>query len=84
MKTSALALVGLQPLGRGTRHLARAFCALALAIRVSRERRALRGLDARALKDIGADQSAAWAEAHRPFWDVPEARLEHEHRRGRA
>ena len=84
MKTSALALVRLQPLGRGTRHVARAFSALALAVRVSAERRALRGLDARSLKDIGADQSAAWAEAHRPFWDVPEARLPRQHRRGRA
>ena len=82
MKASALALVRLQPRGWGGRHIGRAFSALVLALRVSRERRALGDLDARALKDIGASQSAARAEAHRPFWDVPGARLQREPRRG--
>jgi uncharacterized protein YjiS (DUF1127 family) len=81
MKTFALAQVRLQPLGWAA-HIGRALSALAVAIRVSSERRALRALDERSLKDIGASQSAAWAEAHRRFWDVPGARLQRERRRG--
>lgn len=36
-----------------------------------RERRALARLDAHALRDLGLEEGAAAAEAHRPVWDVP-------------
>jgi uncharacterized protein YjiS (DUF1127 family) len=67
-------LVRLSPLGGIGRGACRAICVLALALRVRQERRALLGLDERALKDIGYSHCDAWAEAHRPFWDVPPAR----------
>lgn len=35
------------------------------------QRQALRGMDAARLADIGLSEQAAWAEADRPFWDVP-------------
>jgi uncharacterized protein YjiS (DUF1127 family) len=57
------------------RRVWQALCAVAVAVRVRRERRALTGLDARLLRDIGSTQSAAWAEAQRRFWDVPAERL---------
>jgi uncharacterized protein YjiS (DUF1127 family) len=57
------------------RHVWEALSAVAVAIRVRRERRALAGLDERSLKDIGYTQSAAWAEAQRRLWDVPAERL---------
>jgi uncharacterized protein YjiS (DUF1127 family) len=47
---------------------------LELALRVRRERRALLGMDDRMLKDMGLN-GAAYAEANRPFWDVPADRL---------
>lgn len=40
------------------------------------ERRALRGLDARLLEDIGIDAECAEREATRRPWDVPPARLD--------
>ncbi|HSR79308.1 MAG TPA: hypothetical protein VLL28_00865 [Hyphomicrobiaceae bacterium] len=57
------------------RRVWQALCAVAVAVRVRRERRALAGLDARSLMDIGSTQSAAWAEAQRRIWDVPAKRL---------
>ena len=63
------------PLAGIGRRARRAICALAVGLRVRQERRALLGLDERALKDIGYSHSDAWAEAHRPFWDLPPARL---------
>jgi uncharacterized protein YjiS (DUF1127 family) len=69
-------LVQLWPgLDRVRHHIWRAFWTLEAAWRVRRERRALQGLDERALKDVGLTQSAVWAEAQRPFWDVPGDRL---------
>lgn len=37
---------------------------------IRRQRRALLGLDDRALADIGLSRQQALAEARRPFWDV--------------
>ena len=37
-----------------------------------RQRRALAGLDAAALEDIGVSGEAARREAGRPFWDAPD------------
>jgi len=48
--------------------------AIELALQVRRERRILLGMDARTLKDMGLNGSA-YAEASRPFWDVPVNRL---------
>jgi uncharacterized protein YjiS (DUF1127 family) len=45
-----------------------------LALQVRRERRILRGMDDRMLKDLGLNGNAH-AEASRPFWDVPADRL---------
>jgi uncharacterized protein YjiS (DUF1127 family) len=41
---------------------------------VRRERRVLLGMDHRMLKDLGLN-GVAYAEATRPFWDVPADRL---------
>lgn len=41
------------------------------------ERRTLRGLDDRLLKDIGLDASTAAREASRMPWDVPPSRIVH-------
>jgi uncharacterized protein YjiS (DUF1127 family) len=54
--------------------LTRLLSAVELALDVRRERRMLRGLDERALKDLGL-KGRADAEASRPFWDVPIDRL---------
>ena len=48
--------------------------ALELALQVRRERRTLMGMDDRMLKDMGLN-GVAYAEANRPFWDVPTDRL---------
>jgi uncharacterized protein YjiS (DUF1127 family) len=45
-----------------------------LWLRLAVERRALSGLDARLLADIGLSAETAAAEAARPFWDVPAGR----------
>ena len=72
----ALPLVRLSPGWSGiSRHVWQAVGAVAMALRVRSERRALAGLDERSLKDIGYTQSAAWAEAQRRLWDVPAERL---------
>lgn len=42
--------------------------------RLAFERRALSGLDARLLDDIGLNAETAASEAARPFWDVPAGR----------
>jgi uncharacterized protein YjiS (DUF1127 family) len=60
--------------------LARLIGTIELALQVRRERRTLLGMDDRMLKDLGLNGSA-YAEASRPFWDVPADRL---HRGGRA
>jgi uncharacterized protein YjiS (DUF1127 family) len=60
--------------------LVRLIGTIELALQVRRERRTLLGMDARMLKDLGLNGSA-YAEASRPFWDVPADRLS---RRGRA
>jgi uncharacterized protein YjiS (DUF1127 family) len=54
--------------------LARLLSTVELALDVRRERRMLRGLNERALKDLGL-KGKADAEASRPFWDVPSERL---------
>ena len=71
-----LPLVRLSPGWSGiSRHVWQAVGAVAMALRVRSERRALAGLDERSLKDIGYTQSAACAEAQRRLWDVPAERL---------
>lgn len=42
-------------------------------LELSRQRRALARLDARALDDIGVSRSQAEAEARRPPWDAPDS-----------
>jgi uncharacterized protein YjiS (DUF1127 family) len=44
---------------------------LRVALLVARERRALMQLDDSTLKDIGLSRSQAFAEASRPFGDIP-------------
>lgn len=44
------------------------------AIDVAAERRALKNLDPRLLKDIGVTADDAAREAARPIWDLPAAR----------
>jgi uncharacterized protein YjiS (DUF1127 family) len=61
-------------LARNQAQVARVLAAIELAIEVRRERQMLRGLDARALKDLGLNGRAD-AEASRPFWDLPRDRL---------
>lgn len=39
---------------------------------VARQRRALLKLGDSALKDFGASRADAWAEASKPWWDLPE------------
>ena len=52
------------------------FAALLLAaMDVARERRLLRRMDHRQLKDIGISRVDAIREAERGFWDLPEERL---------
>jgi uncharacterized protein YjiS (DUF1127 family) len=57
------------------RRIWRRAAALALAVKISRERRTLLRLDDRALKDMGFSRGDAYAEAHRSFWDIPVDRL---------
>ena len=44
---------------------------IAKMIALGRSRRALAGLDAHLLRDIGLEPDAALSEARRPSWDVP-------------
>ena len=48
--------------------------AIELALQVRRERQILLAMNDRMLKDLGLNGSA-YAEATRPFWDVPADRL---------
>ena len=52
----------------------RLICTIEFALQVRRERRLLRGMSERMLKDIGL-WGIADAEASRLFWDLPLARL---------
>jgi len=61
-------------IARGKTQLFRLFAAVELALQVQRERRMLRALDDRALKDLGLNGRAD-AEASRAFWDLPRDRL---------
>ena len=61
-------------LARSGKRLARLIGTIELALQVRRERRILRGMDDRMLKDLGLN-GTAHAEAARPFWDVPADRL---------
>ena len=54
--------------------IARLIGTIELALQVRRERRILLGMDHRMLKDLGLN-GTAYAEASRPFWDVPVDRL---------
>src|SRR6202163_1269028 len=67
-------------LARAGRRIACLIGSIELALQVRRERRILLGMDDRTLKDMGLN-GIAYAEATRPFWDVPAERL---YRRGRA
>lgn len=40
-----------------------------------RERQALAKLDTHLLEDIGLSERAAWSEAKRPFWELPNRHL---------
>jgi uncharacterized protein YjiS (DUF1127 family) len=42
-----------------------------LALATRRQHRRLLDLDDAMLRDIGVTRHEAWAEANRPFWDVP-------------
>ena len=44
---------------------------------IRRERKELRELDERMLRDIGKSREDALVEAMRPDWDIPESRLRH-------
>ena len=44
------------------------------ALAVRRTRKQLARLDAAALSDIGVSRAAAWSEANRPFWELPDMR----------
>ena len=61
-------------LARAGTRLTRLIGAIELALQVRRERRTLLGMDDRMLKDMGLN-GVAYAEANRPFWDVPADRL---------
>jgi uncharacterized protein YjiS (DUF1127 family) len=61
-------------LGDGLARIVQLMRALELALQVRRERRILLGMDDRTLKDMGLN-GVAYAEANRPFWDVPADRL---------
>jgi len=63
-------------IARTGRRIAHLVAALELAIQVRRERRILLAMDERMLKDLGL-HGIAYAEASRPFWDVPRERLPH-------
>ncbi|MGH6817067.1 MAG: DUF1127 domain-containing protein [Hyphomicrobiaceae bacterium] len=58
-------------LGRG---LLKTIERIELAFQVAHERRALRTLDDRALKDLGLTHSDVHRETERSVWDVPERR----------
>jgi uncharacterized protein YjiS (DUF1127 family) len=59
-------------MGGRIRHL---ILVLELAPQIWRERRMLLGMDDRALNDVGFSRGDAYAEARRPFWDIPRDRL---------
>jgi uncharacterized protein YjiS (DUF1127 family) len=61
-------------LAHAAKRIARLVGAVELALQVRRERRILLAMDDRMLKDLGLNGSA-YAEANRPFWDVPAERL---------
>ena len=75
MSDTEPALAGLGGgLARTGKRIARLLGAIELALQVRRERRILLAMDDRMLKDLGLN-GTAYAEANRPFWDVPVDRL---------
>ena len=71
---SYIALAPPRPAGALTRcgeRISHLIVRIALALQVRRERRMLLGLSDGMLKDLGLDRGSAYAEAARPFWDVP-------------
>jgi uncharacterized protein YjiS (DUF1127 family) len=61
-------------LARTGARIARLIGTIEVALQVRRERRILLAMDDRMLKDLGLN-GIAYAEANRPFWDVPIDRL---------
>ena len=61
-------------LARTGARIARLIRTIEVALQVRRERRILLAMDDRMLKDLGLN-GVAYAEASRPFWDVPVDRL---------
>ena len=61
-------------LARAGKRIACLIGAIELALQVRRERQILLAMDDRMLKDLGLN-GTAYAEATRPFWDVPTDRL---------
>jgi uncharacterized protein YjiS (DUF1127 family) len=61
-------------LARTGKRISRLIGTIELVLQVRKERRALLEMDDRMLKDLGLN-GMAYAEATRPFWDVPVDRL---------
>lgn len=57
--------------GRPLPGLLAVFATLLRWDQVARERRSLRALDDRALRDLGLTRADVEREALRPFWDIP-------------
>jgi uncharacterized protein YjiS (DUF1127 family) len=70
-------------LARTGARIARLIRTIEVALQVRRERRILLAMDDRMLKDLGLN-GTAYAEASRPFWDVPVDRLRPRQPCGRA
>lgn len=60
--------------GRPLPGLMAVFATLLRWDRIARERRSLRELDDRALRDLGLTRADIEREASRPFWDLPSDR----------
>jgi uncharacterized protein YjiS (DUF1127 family) len=62
------------PIGPARDRLRRLLARATLALKVHSERRALRDLDDRALRDMGFTRGDAVLEGARAFWDLPDRR----------